>query len=172
MSILDRRRFLCGAAVSTVAANGAAMAATDNTETDTFQFEVQRSETEWRARLSPEEYRILREGGTEKKFTSPYVTETRDGIYRCKGCDLELYSSLWKVQLDIGWVFFRHAEPRSVLLGMDGDPFIGDLDVRDTVAIETHCRRCGSHLGHIVHAQGQLVHCINGASLTFAADAA
>ena len=119
--------------------------------------------------LSKEEYAILREGSTELPNTSPLVNETADGIYCCKGCDLTLYQSTWKVPLDVGWVFFSHSEPQTVLTSIDGDPPSGMGDDEEIPAmIEVHCRRCGSHLGHIVIAQRKLVHCINGAALTFA----
>jgi len=171
MTPCNRRRFLGGVAVSAVAATGGTQVIAE-AGPDTFQLEITRSEAEWRARLTEEEFRILREGGTEAKFSSPHVTENREGLYTCKGCDLPIYDGLWKVPLEIGWVFFRHARPRSVLTGIDGEPFIGGEDQREAVAIEVHCRRCASHLGHIVHAEGQLVHCINGASLIFTKAAA
>jgi len=137
-------------------------------ETAQFSYEVSRSDSAWRERLGPEGFRILRKGGTEAKHSSALVTEERDGIYRCRGCDLVHYKSLWKVPLQIGWVFFRHSLPNSVLTAVDGPPFDDDgNDIRILAAIEVHCRRCGSHLGHIVQAEGQLVHCINGASLAF-----
>ena len=137
-------------------------------ETAPFPYEIIRSDAEWRDRLSTEEFRILRKGGTEAKHSSALVAEDRDGNYHCRGCDLTQYKSLWKVPLQIGWVFFRHSHPNSVLTAVDGPPFDDDgNDIRILAAIEVHCRRCGSHLGHIVHAEGQLVHCINGASLMF-----
>jgi len=131
-------------------------------------FEVTRTEEEWRARLTDEEYILLRKGSTELPHTSPLVSETREGVYRCKGCDLTLYTSTWKVPLDIGWVFFSHSQPRAVLTSIDGEPPdpIGDNDGPGAM-IEVHCRRCASHLGHLVIAQGQLVHCINGGGVTF-----
>lgn len=132
-----------------------------------FAFEITRTENEWRTRLKPEEYRIMREGSTELPNTSPLVQETAEGIYCCKGCDLTIYESVWKVQLDVGWVFFSHSMPRTVLTSIDGEPPSGMGDQVVPAMIEVHCRRCGSHLGHIVIAKGKLLHCINGASLTF-----
>ncbi|MEO0915729.1 MAG: peptide-methionine (R)-S-oxide reductase [Pseudomonadota bacterium] len=169
MNDVNRRNFLGGTALAAVAATGAtkALATTDAPSDSEFQFEIQRSEEEWRSRLTSDEYRILREGKTEKRHSSPYVNETREGVYHCKGCNLAIYDNLWKVPLDIGWVFFRHSRPRTVLTGIDGEPFVDGDDVRSIVAMEVHCRRCASHLGHVVHAQGNLVHCINGSSLVF-----
>jgi peptide-methionine (R)-S-oxide reductase len=135
---------------------------------ESFDYEVTRSDAEWRAMLEPEVYRVLREGGTERKHSSPLVRETRDGTYSCRGCDLTLYENIWKVPLEIGWVFFRHSRPNSLLTAVDGPPFDPEgNDIRILAAIEVHCRRCGSHQGHIVHAEGQLVHCINGSSMNF-----
>ena len=167
---LGRRAFLSSSAAAALGAGAAGRstpaAASDDGEA--FTFEITRTEEEWRARLDKEEYNILRKGSTELPHTSPLVEETADGIYCCKGCDLTVYESTWKVPLDVGWVFFSHAVPRSVLTGIDGEPpsGMGD-DPAIPAMIETHCRRCGSHLGHIVIAKGQLVHCINGTSLTF-----
>ncbi|MEM7491216.1 MAG: peptide-methionine (R)-S-oxide reductase [Pseudomonadota bacterium] len=144
-----------------------------------FDFEVTRSEAEWRAMLSEEEYRLLREGGTEAPKSSPLWEETRDGTYACKGCDLPVYDSEWKVVLDKGWVFFMHAIPHATMTRIDspaeprvpgGPParFQDGVDLAGIALMETHCRRCGSHLGHLFPIDGQILHCINGGSLTFA----
>jgi len=120
-----------------------------------FRYEVQRTEAEWRARLSEDEYTILREGGTEPRNSSPLAAETRNGTYACKGCDLPIYSSSQKIILPQGWVFFHHSYENAVLTGIDNGQ------------IEAHCRRCGSHLGHILYVQSKIVHCINGSALSF-----
>ncbi len=164
-----RREFLGAATAIVVVPAGTARAETVTAAGDSdFTFEITRSDAEWRERLGDEGYRILREGGTEAKHSSPLVDETRDGVYCCRGCDLPVYESVWKVQLDIGWVFFRQCQPNSVLTGIDGPAFDGTVDLRIISMIEAHCRRCGSHLGHIQIVEGQLLHCINGASLDFA----
>ncbi|MEM7710194.1 MAG: peptide-methionine (R)-S-oxide reductase, partial [Pseudomonadota bacterium] len=139
---------------------------------------ITRTEAEWRARLSDEEYRMLREGATEAPKSSPLWEETRDGMYACKGCDLPVYDSEWKTVLDKGWVFFHHPMPHATMTSIDspaqprtpGGPPARFQDGVDLIAIalmETHCRRCGSHLGHIFSIDGKVLHCINGASLTF-----
>lgn len=120
-----------------------------------FQYEIQRTDDEWRTRLTPAEYRILREGGTERRNSHRFTRDARAGTYQCRGCDLTNYSSEQKIILDIGWVFFHHAMRDAVLLGTDG------------TEIEAHCRRCGSHLGHIQNVDGQILHCINGTALGF-----
>lgn len=171
---LSRRRFLAtsalGAAGATAAAAGALGPAAAHGEGDGFVYEVSRTEEDWRARLTPEEYAILREGGTETPKTSPLWNETRDGGYACRGCDLPLYESAWKAPVDKGWVFFAHSVPNAVLTGID-DPQVEygmDPALRELALIEAHCRRCGSHLGHILTVEGKTLHCINGTSLRFA----
>jgi len=120
-----------------------------------FGYEIVRTEDQWRAQLSTSEYGILRDGGTEPRHSSPLTTETANGTYACKGCGLPVYSSAQKTNLNIGWVFFRHSYENSTLTGIDNG------------AIEAHCRRCGSHLGHILYVESEILHCINGAALEF-----
>ena len=169
----SRRHFLSSAAIAGLSTPTAVRAAVDTGSDERFAYEVTRTDADWRARLSQTEFRILREGGTEPKHSSPLVNEARDGTYHCRGCDLTLYDGFWKVPLEIGWVFFRHARPDAILTAIDGERTDDDgNDISILAAIEAHCRRCGSHLGHIVQAEGQLVHCINGSSLAFRLGAA
>ncbi|MEM9247896.1 MAG: peptide-methionine (R)-S-oxide reductase [Pseudomonadota bacterium] len=166
-----RRRFLAAAATAPLAVGAASRghAMIDPPlETDPFTYEIQRTEAEWRARLSPEEYEILRDGWTELPRTSALWNERREGNYGCRGCGLHVYSSNWQVPIDKGWVFFAHAEPTTVMMSIDGPQQAYGMDPNGPGAmIEVHCRRCGSHLGHILIVEGKLVHCINGAALTF-----
>jgi len=137
-----------------------------------FEHEVRRSEPEWRTRLTDEEYEILREGGTEWPGSSPLWNDYSAGEFYCRGCDLHLYSSDWRAPVEQGFVFFYHSDPNAVLTGVEeGNPYSGSKDPNQTL-IEVHCRRCGSHLGHIVYVELKLVHCINGTSLSFAKTAA
>jgi len=129
-------------------------------------YEIGYTEEEWKSRLSEEEFRIMRKGGTEHKKTSPLWKEVRAGAYNCKGCDLGVYDSDYKVPLNKGWVFFSHSEPDSVLTGIDPIDNYGWRAKKKKI-IEAHCRRCGSHLGHILYVEKKIVHCINGAALTF-----
>ncbi len=136
-----------------------------------FDYEVTRTEAEWRAMLDDNEYYILRETGTEPPKSSPLWNEERAGNYHCKGCDLLVYPSEWKVPLDKGWVFFDHAIPNTVMTDLDlGSPYAGNPDMQEVPSeqplIELHCRRCGSHLGHLVSINGP-IHCINGTALDF-----
>ena len=169
MQYLTTRRTFLGAAGAVVA--GSAVP-TNAQSTDAFQYEVRRSEADWRARLSEREYHVLREGGTEFPATGTLWKDFTPGTFHCRGCDLPVYSSKWREKIDKGWVFFRHAEPNSVLTGIDyvddGSNMPSDMAVmRDDAEtmLEVHCRRCGSHLGHIVYIEGKLVHCINATAL-------
>ncbi|KHQ52082.1 peptide-methionine (R)-S-oxide reductase MsrB [Mameliella alba] len=125
-------------------------------------FEITRSKAEWRAMLSDAEYRVMREEGTERAFTSPLNDEKRKGTFLCKGCDLPLYASETKFDSGTGWPSFYQALPNAVETKPDRKLFV--------TRTECHCRRCGSHLGHIFDdgppPTGKR-HCINGVSLTF-----
>ena len=166
---VNRRAFLSTGVATAALGAGAVLQPGKAHASDTgrkFSFEVTRSESEWRELLSPEEFSILRKGDTELPHTSPLVHETTDGTFCCRGCDLSLYESDWKVPLEVGWVFFSQSIPRTVLTSIDGNPPSGMSDDTQIEAmIEVHCRRCASHLGHIVIVENNLVHCINGTSL-------
>lgn len=173
-----RRHFLASTALfSAGAALGPSSAQATPGAADTFAYEVTRTEEEWRAMLTRTEYRIMRDGGTEWQRSSPFWDSEEVGTYCCKGCDLPLYASDTKVVLPIGWVFFRHSAPNAVLTDLDPVNPYGSNEMNAAAAdidamVEVHCRRCGSHLGHLVALQGAPMHCINGAALTFAPDTA
>lgn len=140
--------------------------------TDGFGYEVVRSDDEWRALLGEASYKIMREGHTEEPKSDPHWNSTAPGTYSCRGCDLVLYDARWKVVVDKGWLFYRHGEANALLMGIDWPEGSGMADAFAALAaIEVHCRRCGSHMGHIVHIENKLLHCINGASLNFSATA-
>lgn len=125
-------------------------------------FEITRSDAAWRAMLSDVEYAVMREEATETAFTSPLNGETREGTYHCKGCDLPLYGSAQKYDSGTGWPSFWQSLPDAVGTRADNTLF--------ATRTEVHCRRCGSHLGHIFEdgppPTGKR-HCLNGVSLTF-----
>ena len=153
---MDRRMFL-GTALA-----GAAAAALPNGAFAAF--EVTRTDAEWRAMLTRAEYKVMRREGTERAGSSPLDKNWADGTYHCKGCDLPVYSSKHKFDSGTGWPSFWQSLPGAV--GTKPDRKL--LRVRT----EVHCRRCGSHLGHIFDDGPQPTgkrHCLNGISLVFKA---
>jgi len=165
---LSRRGFFAstGAAALTVASAPVSASVEAGSASD-FKYEVVRTTDEWYNLLGEQSYAIMREGFTEERKSSPLWEETRAGAYHCKGCDLYNYDASTKVVLDKGWVFFEHSLPDSVLTAIDGAvPQYGAM-AEGTALIEVHCRRCASHLGHILIIGGGIKHCINGASLVF-----
>ena len=128
---LNRRVFLGSTALAalTAAQTRTALAAADAAGDD-FQYEITRSDAEWRAQLAEADFHVLREGGTEEKFSSPYWDSKEEGIYCCKGCDLQVYDSTWKEFPNVGWVFFRQSRPNAILMGIDGNPYTGMTDTR------------------------------------------
>jgi peptide-methionine (R)-S-oxide reductase len=123
---------------------------------------VTKSEAEWRRILSPEQYYVLREHGTERAGTSPLNHEKRKGIFHCAGCDLALYSSETKYDSGTGWPSFWKPLPNAIGTSQDDTLF--------TTRTEVHCRRCGGHLGHVFEdgpAPTGLRYCMNGAAMTF-----
>ncbi len=125
-------------------------------------FEVTKSDAEWRAELSPEQYRVLRGHGTERAGTSPLDKEYGRGAFHCAGCDLPLFSSDTKFDSGTGWPSFWTPLEDAVGTTTDRSLFM--------VRTEVHCRRCGGHLGHVFDDGPQptgLRYCMNGAALKF-----
>lgn len=125
-------------------------------------FEVTRTQAEWKALLTETEYLVMREEATERPNTSPLNLEKRVGVFRCKGCDLPLYESSTKYDSKTGWPSFYESLPDAVRTKPDNTLF--------TTRTEVHCRRCGSHLGHIFNDGPEPTgkrHCLNGVSLSF-----
>ena len=129
--------------------------------TDT-QFTVQKTDEQWRAALSPEQYRVLRGHGTERAFTSPLNNEKRQGTFVCAGCRQRLFSSETKYESGTGWPSFYKPLEDAVGTTSDGSLFL--------VRTEVHCARCGGHLGHVFPdgppPTGQR-YCMNGVAMTF-----
>lgn len=104
-------------------------------------FEVTHTDSEWRKLLTPAQYNILRQQGTEPPFSSPLLNEHRAGIFNCAGCALPLYSSKTKFDSGTGWPSFYAPLPNAVQTSDDTSMFMDRTEV--------HCRRCGGHLGHV-----------------------
>jgi len=125
-------------------------------------FRVAYSEDEWRKRLTAEQFRVLRQAGTERPFTSPLLHEKRRGRYGCAGCDLPLFASETKYESGTGWPSFW--APLDGAVGSGRDTSYG------MARQETHCARCGGHLGHVFEDGPKptgLRYCMNGVALTF-----
>lgn len=130
-------------------------------------FEVMHSDAEWRARLTPQQYAILRKEGTERAGTSPLNGEKRAGTFACAGCALPLFSSTTKFESGTGWPSFW--KPLDNAVATRKDLAYG------MVRTEVHCRRCGGHMGHLFDDGPRptgLRYCMNGLSLTFSPGAA
>jgi len=126
-------------------------------------YEVNKTDEQWREELSPQEYAVLRQAGTERPFTGEYTDTTTEGVYACRACGAELFRSDTKFESHCGWPsFYDPADSDAVELIQDRS--LG------MVRTEVRCARCGSHLGHVFEGEGYGTptdqrYCINSISL-------
>ncbi len=127
-------------------------------------YEVTHTDAEWKQRLRPDQYAVLRKAGTERPHTSPLNKEKRAGVFSCAGCALPLFSSKTKFESGTGWPSFWQPLENAVLEESDTTLFMKRTEVL--------CRRCGGHLGHVFDDGPKptgLRYCMNGVALNFTA---
>lgn len=157
MQKTSRRTFLYGAGLGLLALLASGMAALAETLD-----KITLSPDEWRKKLTPEQYHILREEGTERPHTSPLNAEKGKGTFHCAGCDLPLFTSDMKFDSGTGWPSFFDALPDHIGTRLDFKLV--------TMRREYHCARCGGHHGHVFNdgpAPTGLRYCNNGTVLIF-----
>lgn len=134
-------------------------------ERENMAYEVDKTDADWRAELSRDEYQVLRQAGTERPGTGALLNESREGIYSCRACGNELFRSDTKFDAHCGWPSF-YAPQDSTAVELIEDRSLGMLRT------EVRCARCGSHLGHVFDDAPQTPtgdrYCMNSVSLTFA----
>jgi peptide-methionine (R)-S-oxide reductase len=125
-------------------------------------FEVVKSDDEWRRILKAPAYKVLRQHGTERPYSSPLNLEKRKGTFHCAGCELPLFASDTKYESGTGWPSFYRPLANAVATRTDRSLLIARTEV--------HCRRCGGHLGHVFEdgpPPTGLRYCMNGVAMTF-----
>lgn len=157
---IDRRSLLAGGATGALAIMTGCSGRAEATDGGTFP--VRYSEAQWRERLTPAEFRILRGHGTERPFSSPLDNEHRRGTFICAGCNNRLFSSATKFDSGTGWPSFYR--PLAGAVGTRVDTSLG------MTRTEVHCADCGGHLGHVFRDGPRptgLRYCMNGTAMNF-----
>ncbi|MCI5077732.1 peptide-methionine (R)-S-oxide reductase MsrB [Oricola sp.] len=156
---MKRRSFLALGATAALTGGVAVRALAAGSEEE---FEIMKTEEEWRNLLTEEQFAVMRKEATERAFTSPLNEEKRKGVFHCAACDLALFSSEAKFDSGTGWPSFFDTLPDAVGYKRDFKLILPRT--------EEHCRRCGGHLGHVFNDGPKPTgkrHCINGVALAF-----
>lgn len=131
-------------------------------------FKVNKTDAEWKNLLSDMEFFVLREAGTERPGTGEYLNENRSGMYHCRACDAELFTSATKFDSHCGWPSFYDPDEKGAVIYLE-DMSLGHMRT------EVQCASCGSHLGHVFndapHTPTGLRYCMNSVALRFEPDA-
>ncbi len=163
MSAVTRRTIVGLAAAAAVAIPASRVLSGPHGKVQSERFEVDLTEAQWRVKLSPAAFLVLRQEDTERPFTSPLNDEHRRGTFTCAGCALPLFASASKFDSHTGWPSFYAPLKNAVRTRDDGS--LG------MVRTEVHCRRCGGHLGHVFDDGPKptgLRYCMNGVAMAFA----
>jgi len=162
--MMTRRILLASGAMAVVAVAASRRwpASGQTTQVAVGSFKVTHTEAEWRKLLTPEQFAVLRQAGTERPFTSPLLNEHRHGIFACAGCNLDVFSSTTKFDSGTGWPSFW--APLENAVGETTDTSFG------MIRTALHCSQCGGHLGHVFDDGPKptgLRYCMDGVALTF-----
>jgi peptide-methionine (R)-S-oxide reductase len=163
---MKKRYFLQigAAAIATVALSRYSSSKSQARMTSSHEFEITKTDEEWRRVLTSEQFNVLRQQGTEFAFSSPLDEQFAPGVYACAGCDLPVFSSETKFHSGTGWPSFYAPIADAVGTSEDSSLFM--------TRVEVHCHRCGGHLGHVFDDGPPPTgnrYCINGVALKFIA---
>ncbi|GAB3116477.1 peptide-methionine (R)-S-oxide reductase MsrB [Janibacter alkaliphilus] len=128
-------------------------------------YTVSKTDEQWREELSADEYAVLREAGTERPFVGEYTDTTTEGVYACRACGAELFTSQTKFESHCGWPSFYTP------LAGDSVEYLQDDSLPGRPRVEVRCASCGSHLGHVFEGEGYETptdqrYCINSIAMT------
>jgi peptide-methionine (R)-S-oxide reductase len=163
---MNRRLFVSAIGIACAGGAHLALSGTEKNQDGNMKTTIEQlklSEAEWRERLTPDQFDILRDAGTERAYTSPLNDEHREGVYHCAGCDLALFDSEAKFDSGTGWPsFYQPIDPAHIGTKIDFKLILPRT--------EYHCARCGGHQGHVFDDGPEPTgkrYCNNGLALTF-----